>query len=76
MKIAEKSKREFKYLVRELKIMKGDYCKVFPLHYIHLLGKTLDLFPFDQERAGYEYRDKIILRQDADGNYVMTDEKV
>ena len=53
--------REERYLVRELKLIKGEDCKVFPLHYVNIAKDMVEIKPFDQERAGYIYVDRMTL---------------
>ena len=53
--------REERYLVRELKLIKGEDCKVFLLHYVDIAKDMVAIKPFDQERSGYIYVDRMTL---------------
>lgn len=52
---------KFKYLVRDLKLIRGGECSRLSLQYIEFDGKDLSVTPFDRERAGFIYRNSTTL---------------
>ncbi len=52
-----------KYLVRNLTLIDEGETTNLSLHYVDLYQDELKLAPFDKERAGYSYIEKLILKK-------------